>query len=562
MIEANTYPPGLPLIVAGLLLPLLPAVLRPLLVLGAPILSVLLVLATGDGPQLTHQWLGHTLVPVAGDDLSRLFGLVFSLVAVTGAVFALGQSNRLEIPAAFVYGGAAISAVFAGDLITLFVFWEVMAIASTLVVFAGGPAARGAGLRYAAIHFLGGVLLMAGIAGEVASTGSIAFVAFDISTWPRVLMLAGILINAGAPPLAAWLPDSYPEASWSGMVFLSAFTTKTAVYALIRGFPGVELLVPIGLFMVFYGIVFAILENDVRRVLAYSIVNHVGFMVTAVGVGTTLALNGAAAHAFAHILYKTLLVMAAGSVLLMTGKRKCTDLGGLFRTMPLTCLFTVIGALSLAAFPFTAGFSAKSLITASVAEAHLATVWFLLAAASAGAMIYAGLKLPWFVFFDRDSGLRPAEPPLNMLAVMALLSVACIAVGVAPRLLYDLLPHPVDYEPNTASHIVYQLQLLLFSGLAFFLMLGWLRRTLTITLDFDWLWRRPGAWVAATLWMLLSELWRFGSGVVRASGSYALDTLTRQNGPHGLLGRQWPTGSMAFWTTVLLGGSLLAYYWQ
>ena len=168
---------------------------------------------------------------------------------------------------------------------------------------------------------------------------------------PRWLILAGFLVNAGAPPLSAWLPDAYPESSWSGMVFLSAFTTKTAVYVLLRGFPGTELLIYVGLFMVFYGIVYAILENDMRRILAYSIVNQVGFMVTGIGIGTEMALNGAAAHAFTHIIYKALLLMSAGSVLYMTGKRKCTDLGGLFRTMPLTTVCGIVGALSISSFP-------------------------------------------------------------------------------------------------------------------------------------------------------------------------------------------------------------------
>ena len=152
-------------------------------------------------------------------------------------------------------------------------------------------------------------------------------------------------------PLSAWLPDAYPESSWSGMVFLSAFTTKTAVYVLLRAFPGTELLIYVGLFMVFYGIIYAILENDMRRILAYSIVNQVGFMVVGIGIGTEMALNGAAAHAFTHIIYKALLLMSAGSVLYMTGKRKCTDLGGLFRTMPLTAACGIVGALSISSFP-------------------------------------------------------------------------------------------------------------------------------------------------------------------------------------------------------------------
>ena len=253
-----------------------------------------------------------------------------------------------------------------------------------------------------------------------------------LDTLPRWLILAGFLVNAGAPPLSAWLPDAYPESSWSGMVFLSAFTTKTAVYVLLRGFPGTELLIYVGLFMVFYGIVYALLENDMRRILAYSIVNQVGFMVTGIGIGTEMALNGAAAHAFTHIIYKALLLMSAGSVLYMTGKRKCTDLGGLFRTMPVTTVCGIIGALSISSFPLTSGFVSKSMISEAAGMQHLEWVWYLLAAASAGVFLHAGIKFPWFVFFQRDSGLRPDDPPWNMRAAMIFFAVLCIGIGVLP----------------------------------------------------------------------------------------------------------------------------------
>ena len=275
-------------------------------------------------------------------------------------------------------------------------------------------------------------------------------------------------------------------------MFLSAFTTKAAVYVLLRGFPGTELLIYVGLFMIFYGIVYAILENDMRRILAYSIVNQVGFMVAGIGIGTEMALNGTAAHAFTHIVYKALLLMSAGSVLYMTGKRKCSDLGGLFRTMPLTTICGIIGALSISSFPLTSGFVSKSMISEAAANQHLELVWFLLAAASAGVFLHAGIKFPWFVFFQKDSGLRPADPPWNMRLAMVLFSAICIGLGVMPGPLYAMLPYKVDYVPYTASHVVSQLQLLLFSGLAFFLMLGWLKRTLTITLDVDWFYRRLG----------------------------------------------------------------------
>ena len=555
-----SFPPGLVLILGAVLLPLLKGRVRSAVLLVLPLLTLWLVTQVPDGKGPELSFLGFDLVPLKGDKLSRLFGFIFALMAFGGALYALRQERTTEFAAAFAYAGSAICVAFAGDLISLFIFWELMAIGSTLVIWCGGASARGAGLRYAAIHLLGGVLLMAGIAGEIAASGTVAFAKLDLSTLPRWLILAGFLINAGAPPLSAWLPDAYPEASWSGMVFLSAFTTKTAIYVLLRGFPGVELLIWIGMFMVFYGIVYAILENDMRRILAYSIVNQVGFMVAGIGIGTEMALNGAAAHAFSHIIYKALLLMSAGSVLLMTGRRKCTDLGGLFRTMPMTTLCGIIGALSISAFPLTSGFISKSMIAEGAAQQRLALVWFLLAAASAGVFLHAGIKFPWFVFFQKDSGLRPAEPPLNMRLAMLLFSGLCVGLGAAPGVLYAALPYPVDYVPYTASHVVFQLQLLLFSGLAFFLMLGWLKRTLTITLDTDWLWRRLGPSLLARLDRGADTAWERMTAASVSAARLLGAGLRHHHGPDGILGRTWPTGTMALWATVMLAGYLILSY--
>ena len=556
--SAVLVPPGFVLIVAGLLLPLTRGRVRQAVLLGAPLLTLTLVWLLPEGSLLSVDFLGQKLELLRVDRLSRLFGIVFSLMTFAGVLFALTQSRTLELAAALVYAGSALGVVFAGDLLTLFIFWEVMAIGSTLVVWSGGEGAIRAGLRYAAIHLFGGALLMAGCAGEIVTTGRVAFEAMDVSTVARALILAGVLVNAGAPPFSAWLPDAYPESSWSGMVFLSAFTTKTAVYVLLRGFPGTEILIWVGLFMMLYGIVYAILENDMRRILAYSIVNQVGFMVCGIGIGTEMALNGAAAHAFTHIIYKALLLMSAGSVLFMTGKRKCTDLGGLFRTMPLTAVCGIIGALSISSFPLTSGFVSKSMISQAAGDGHLAVVWFLLAAGSAGVFLHAGIKFPWFVFFQKDSGLRPSEPPLTMRAAMVLFAALCLGLGMWPSGLYALLPWPVDYVPYTGSHVVFQLQLLLFSGLAFFLMLGWLKRTLTITLDVDWLWRKllPGAAraidaAAATLATRLKRKTErhiaHATEVISADGSI-------------LLGRNAPTGTMALWAVFMLGAYLLLAY--
>jgi multicomponent Na+:H+ antiporter subunit D len=550
-------PPALALVFAGLLLPFLRAEARTALLLLAPLLALWLVWLVPDGVALSLPFLGHELAVVSGSKLSRLFGTAFAIITLAGGLFSLNQKNLLELAAAYVYAGSALGVIFAGDLITLFVFWELMAIASTLVLWSNGSKARAAGLRYAIMHLFGGVILMAGIAGEAAMAGSIAFHAMDLGTMPPKLILAGFLINAAATPLSAWLPDAYPQASWSGMVFLSAFTTKTAVYVMMVGFAGAEILVWLGLAMVFYGIIYAILENDMRRILAYSIVNQVGFMVTGIGIGTEMALNGAAAHAFTHIIYKALLLMSAGSVLYMTAKSKCTDLGGLFRTMPVTTMCGIIGALSISSFPFTSGFVSKSMILEGAAEEHLAAVWYLLMAASAGVFLHAGIKFPWFVFFQKDSGLRPADPPWNMQAGMIIGAILCIGIGVLPAPLYDMLPYAAPYVPYTLNHVVSQLQLLLFSGLAFFLMLGWLRRTLTITLDSDWLWRKPGSFASQWLIDCFDGGWTWLVKAITSSVESTVASLRRSHGPLGLFGRAWPTGTMAFWTTVMLAAFLI-----
>jgi multicomponent Na+:H+ antiporter subunit D len=553
-------PPGLILVAAGLVLTGIRGAARDAVLLLAPLAALALVWSLPDGTAgLAFDWLGLSVEPLRVDALSRLFATIFAIMAFAGGLFALRQERWSELAAAYVYAGAAIGVVFAGDLVTVFLFWEVMAVASTLVVWTAGGSARAAGFRYVVMHLFGGVLLMAGIAGHVGATGSVEFSAMQADSPAHWLILAGFLLNAGAPPLSAWLPDAYPEASWSGTVFLSAFTTKTAVYVLLRGFPGEELLVWVGLYMVFYGIVYAILENDMRRILAYSIVNQVGFMVTGIGLGTEMALNGTASHAFVHIIYKALLLMSAGSVLLMTGKRKCTDLGGLFRTMPLTTICGIVGALSISSFPLTSGFIAKSMISEAAADGHLTVVWFLLAAASAGVFL-PDIKFPWFVFFQKDSGLRPSEPPWPMRAAMILLAALCIALGVFPGPLYAILPYPVDYVPYTASHVVAQLQLLLFSGLAFFTLLGWLKRTETITLDFDWFWRYLGKTLATDFAQRSARMWGGLADQARRTASRFLATVYRHHGPTGLLARTWPTGSMAFWATFLLVAYLLFYF--
>jgi multicomponent Na+:H+ antiporter subunit D len=553
--------PGLVLIVGALLLPLLRGTLRSVAVVALPLLVLALVWQVPDGPAGQLRYLDHTLTPLQGDKLSRLFAALFSLMAAGGGLFALTQKSRVEVPAAFVYAGSAIGVALAGDLLTVFVFWELMAVGSTLVLWSQGTeAAYRAARRYLMIHLLGGVVLFAGVTGHIVDTGDVAFSRMALDSPAHWLILIGFLVNAGAPPLSAWLPDAYPEASWSGSVFLSAFTTKTAVYVLIRGFPGAELLIWIGLFMAFYGIVYGLLENDIRRILAYTIVNQSGLMMVGVGIGTEMALDGAAAQAFVGVIYVALLLMSAGSVMQMTGKRKCTELGGLVRTMPLTAACGVIGAMAISAFPLTSGFISKSMVSQAALDGHHLWIWLLLTAASAGACLHAGIKFSWFVFFRQDSGLRPTEPPLSMRWAMVLFSLLCIALGVWPGPLYALLPYAVNYVPYTGAHVVTQLQLLLFSGLAFFVLLPYLKRSLTITLDADWLWRILLPALLRNVGMPLVRGWNMlvHAAYVLITESTAL--VLYQHRQEGRFARTWSTRSMALWVLVLLLGFLILYY--
>ena len=486
--------PSLILFAAAALLPFVGR-LRNLLALAAPIAALLVVHQLSDDASLTFQFLGFDLELLRVNRLSKVFGYIFTLNAALVFVYSFSIKDRTPHAASLIYIGSALGVVFARDLISLYLFWETMAVASTFLVLARrtGPA-YSAAMRYIMVHIFGGLLLLAGILLHIHETGSTDFDTFvqgvgqSSGSW---LILLGFLTNAAAVPFSSWLPDAYPESTVTGGVILSAYTSKTAVYTLLVGFAGWKVLIPVGCVMAIYGIFYALLENDMRRILAYSIINQVGFMVCAAGIGTELAIDGAAAHAFCHILYKSLLWMSAGAVLYRTGKSKCTELGGLYKYMPWTFVLGTIGALAISGVPFTSGFTSKTIIVYASEKAHLFWPWLVLEIASAGVFLHAGIKFPYFVFFNKDRGLRPKEAPSSMLIGMGLVAFLCIFLGVYPDPLYEVLPSTgFEFHAYTFEKLVTQCQLLSFSALVFFLMLKWLKRTPTIVLDFDWVYRK------------------------------------------------------------------------
>ena len=537
------HPAGVYLVGAALV-GIAPGRLRVPLLLLIPAGALALGVALPDGHRLSGHFLGEEISVLRVDRLSFVFGLVFLMMGGLGTVFALHVKERGPHVTAFAYVGAALGVVFAGDLLTLFVFWELMAVASTLLILQRRTKrALAAGFRYLLVHAFGGASLLAGILLQWTAGEGLAFDAMAL-TGSTALILLGFAINAAIPPLHAWLTDAYPEATVTGSVFLSAFTTKAAVYVLARGFPGVELLVWAGAVMALYGVVFAVLENDIRRLLAYHIVSQVGYMVCGVGLGTGLAISGAAAHAFSHILYKGLLFMSTGAVLHVTGRSKLTELGGLWRTMPVTLALYTVGAFSISGVPLFNGFVSKSLVVAAAEGEHRAAVEWMLLLASVGTFLHTGLKLPVFTFFAEDRGIRGREPGWNMLLAMGLAACLCIGIGVAPGALYALLPFPVDYRPYTARHVLTTLQLLLGTGVAFMLLVRHLGGEPTVTLDTDWVYRQGGRLVVG-----LAEAWAGGSARMLAGLTRERDRLSALIAAAG----RRPPLPVGYWLLISLG---------
>ena len=487
----NNIPPAAIFILGAFLVPLFKGRIKQGYLLLLPLLAFKRLLTISEGIHWTYRFLGYELIFGRVDKLSMIFAYVFVIAAFIGIVYGLHVKKDGHHISSLIYVGSSLGVVFAGDYFTLFIFWEIMALSSVCLIWSkGSKAAIDSGFRYILVHVFGGLCLFGGIVLHVVNTGSLEFGPLQDTGLAYYLILLGFIINAAVPPFHAWLADAYPEASVTGAVFLSAFTTKTAVYVLIRAFPGAEILVWLGAIMALYGVLYAVLENDIRRLLAYHIISQVGYMVAGVGMGTVLSLNGAAAHAFAHILYKGVLFMGCGAVIHMTGKNKLTELGGIYKTMPVTFILYMIGGLSISAFPLFSGFVSKSMVVSAAGLDHRAAIWVMLTFASSGTFLHTGLKLPYFTFLGKDSGIRTKEPPLNMLIGMGIGAFLCIYIGIFPGSLYNLLPYPVDYHPYTVPHVVWSYQMLMFTGVAFFVFLKRAKGKDTITVDTDWFYRK------------------------------------------------------------------------
>jgi len=565
-------PPFLPLLIGSIAAILLRGHLRSVIMLLAPIWGALQLAAVEPGLYWAFEFMGYQLEPVRVDKLSLMFGYLFHLAAFIGVVYALHLKDTVQHVSALSYAASAVGAVFAGDLLTLFVFWELLAFTSVFLIWARRTdRAYSAGMRYILIKVLSGVLLLIGAIILINETGSAKFSeiglghegVLNVGAW---LIFLAFGIKCAFPFAHTWLTDSYPEATPTGTVFLASFTTKVAVYALARGFPGTELLVWIGVTMACFPIFYAVIENDLRRVLAYSMINQIGFMVVGIGIGTSLALNGAVAHAFNDVIFKGLLMMTMGAVLHMTGRINGSELGGLYKSMPKTTILCIVGAASISAFPLFSGFVSKSMIMSAAIEQGYDYIWLALLFAAAGVFHHAGIKIPYFAFFAHDSGIRTTEPPKNMLIAMTIAAALCVIIGTFPaQTVYALLPWDVVYQPYDLTHVLTQLQLLFFSALAFV----WLNKKSmyppelpSTNLDTDWLYRKLApSFVVPAYYAITESMAKMESmaksGIKRLIGNSYDQTKER---PKGYFAQLWPTETMVLWVALLLACILLFYY--
>ncbi|MBW8184019.1 Na(+)/H(+) antiporter subunit D [Shewanella nanhaiensis] len=558
-------PPFVLFLIGGLIAATTRGKLRGALMIAIPVISGLHLWTVPEGVHLQLMFLDYQLVPYRADKLSLMFGYIFHIAAFIAIIYSLHVKDTIQQVAAMLYAGSAIGAVFAGDLLTLFVFWELLAFTSVFLIWARRtPQAYSAGMRYLIMQVLSGVILLVGALFYIADTGSISFDFIGLEGIAGWLIFIAFGIKCAFPFAHTWLTDAYPEATPTGTVLLSAFTTKVAVYALARGYPGTELLIYIGAAMTCFPIFFAVIENDLRRVLAYSLINQVGFMVVGIGIGTALALNGAVSHAFNDVIFKGLLFMSMGAVLHMTGRINGSDLGGLYKTMPKTTILCIVGAASISAFPLFSGFVSKSMVMTAAIETGHDWVWLMLLFASAGVFHHAGIKIPYFAFFAHDSGIRANDPPNNMVLAMFIAACLCIGIGIYPAALYSLLPYDTGYNPYDATHVLAQTQLLLFSALAFV----WLNlkgmyppELRSTHLDVDWVYRRL---VPNALQRMFAVIWRVDGEVRQAvlgKLNQGQQLLTRKSkGAGSFISSTYPSGNMVLWVAIILAAYLFMVF--
>lgn len=492
----NSFHPGLLMILIGALILVLPDRFKKPCSIVAAASGILGLFTLNSSSHLVYQITSDIkLQMIHIDRLSMIFVIIFSIIMVINSIYSFDIQDKWEKGVSVIYGGSIIAATLAGDIITMIVFWEVAAFSAAYLIYARHTrrSSRSA-LRYLLMHAFGGNMLLVGFLLHAAQTNSLGIPKFTVLGGSAAFwfVLIGVGVNALVPPFSSWISDSYPEATIAGTVYMCGYTTKLGIYAMIRIFAGTEALVYVGVFMALYGVLMALLENDLRRLFSYHIMSQLGYMVAALAIGGAWGIDGASSHAFNHILYKGVLMMCSGAVIMATGKRKITELGGLRNKMPITAWTFLIASLSIAGMPFLNGFASKSIIMHAVSLSGHETAALLLTVTSIGTWLSVVLKVNWFVFFGKARSEFEVRPiPVSMKMGMVTGALGCVILGVYPSLLYRIMPYKISVNPFNISHIAEYIILFAGATLVFWIFRVKMLPHDELSLDFDWFFRKP-----------------------------------------------------------------------
>jgi len=533
--------------------------------LVTPVIAALVsVMLLAPGVAADWQIMNYTLAAVRVDQMTLVFVGLFHLAGFLAAIYALELNDRIQAPAMLAYVGSGIGAVLAGDLVMLWLFWEMLALTSVVLVWARQtPEATAAGIRYLVFNVLSGVTLLAGIAHLGVSGHDLALGPLALDSPGGWLVLAAFGIKCGFPLLHNWIPDGYARASAAGSVILVAITTKVGVYSLARTFAGEELLMIVGTVMALWPLVYVLVEDDLRRVLAYSLMVQIGLMVAGIGAGNEIALDGVSMHVVMDVLFKMLLFMALGAVLVQAGTVRASQLGGLGRRMPWTMGFVIIGVLANSATPGTGAFLSKKLLLGGIEHAGVGPIWYaLLTSLSALGVLYAGVRVLYEAFLRAPrTSFDGGDASFPMRLAMGIITALLLVAGLFPWLTDALRPMASDYQPIKLAKILDQFQLLLFALLAYVVLnklgLGLPASNRRTLLDTEWFYRKLIPALARHGAALLGRMSKRIGNVIRIADRHPGNGHVANS-----LARGSPTGSMAFWAMVLLAVMLFAGIWR
>ena len=458
-----------------------------------------------------------------------VFGFLF--VGALALLYGLQVADPAEQALSLIAIASAVGVGFSANLITLFIFWEILTFSvAILILLKLTPQALRMGYRFMIFHVLGGLLLLLGIIQQSAATGS-----FAIMPPATGLIYFGLAVafKAAFLPFHVWVIWGYPTASFPVSVVLAGLTTKVGVYALSRFLPPHEFIILMGASMAVFGMVCALMQKDLRRLLSYHVISQVGYMVAGVGVGTAAGIDGGLLHVVNSALYKAPLFMSAGAVLFAAGTENLHDLQRhkegeettpLWKNMPVAALGAVVGALAISGVPPFNGYVSKYLLKTAL-DGVVVAEWMLMFA-GVGTVVSL-CNLVYFGFIK--ARIHPQRKiPVTMKAGIMLASAFCLILGIWPQLMGGILPFGSKLAVYSAQGVSSAMQFLVIGLLVFIVLKNVLEKGIKPPswLSVEYLFYRPlyravlrACQIVCTLDRDLDQLYESSSRLARHTAS-------------------------------------------